>query len=71
MWRGPLIATPELTSHIIAEEDELLVVASKGLWNVMSNEEAVQTAREHMIKHAVDADGTRDACAKKLVRHIM
>lgn len=70
-WKGPLIATPEHTSHTITEEDELLVVASKGLWNVMSNEEAVQMAREHMKRNTVDIYGTRDATAKKLVRHVM
>lgn len=35
---------PEVTVHPLAAEDELLIAASDGIWDVLSNEEVVSLA---------------------------
>ncbi|KAJ7976545.1 putative Protein kinase [Quillaja saponaria] len=39
-------AEPEITETILSEEDEFLVMASDGLWDVMSNMEVVKIIRD-------------------------
>ncbi|KAA0715177.1 [Pyruvate dehydrogenase [acetyl-transferring]]-phosphatase 2, mitochondrial [Triplophysa tibetana] len=43
-----LDATPEVTYHRLRPQDRFLIVASDGLWDEMSNEEAVRLVAEHM-----------------------
>ena len=67
MWHGTLIATPALRRHSLSEEDELLIVASDGLWDVVSGLEAVQLVRAH-IRQTGHAQGqSRDETAEMLV----
>ncbi|KAJ4972399.1 hypothetical protein NE237_005498 [Protea cynaroides] len=39
-------AEPEITEFILSAEDEFLVMASDGLWDVMSNEEVISIIRD-------------------------
>jgi serine/threonine protein phosphatase PrpC len=38
-----LIAEPSISKHVLTDEDEFMLLASDGFWDVMSGEEAVQT----------------------------
>ncbi|PNW84026.1 hypothetical protein CHLRE_04g218150v5 [Chlamydomonas reinhardtii] len=42
----PVVATPDVTETLLSEEDEFLIVASDGLWDVLPPREAVQWARK-------------------------
>ncbi|KAG2452023.1 hypothetical protein HYH02_003061 [Chlamydomonas schloesseri] len=42
----PVVATPDVTETLLTEEDEFLIVASDGLWDVLPPREAVQWARK-------------------------
>ncbi|KAL4589264.1 hypothetical protein LXL04_002170 [Taraxacum kok-saghyz] len=44
-----IIPEPEVTFTARAREDECLILASDGLWDVMSNEEACQVARRMIL----------------------
>lgn len=55
-------ADPDVTEYRIdQDEDKVVIVATDGLWDVMSSEEAVE------IVLAMDYKGKADAAAKKLV----
>ncbi|GKD42624.1 protein phosphatase 2C [Tanacetum coccineum] len=53
-WQGDgylkpwIIPEPEVTFTPRAREDECLILASDGLWDVMSNEEACEVARKRI-----------------------
>jgi len=36
-----VLAAPEITTHELGEEDEFVILASDGLWDKLSNEDAV------------------------------
>lgn len=44
-----VIPVPEVTITPRAKEDECLILASDGLWDVMSNEEASELARKRIL----------------------
>ncbi|XP_058115263.1 probable protein phosphatase 2C 6 isoform X2 [Magnolia sinica] len=46
-----IIAVPEVTFTTRSEEDECLIVASDGLWDVMSNDEVGEVARLVLRRH--------------------
>ncbi|XP_068643364.1 probable protein phosphatase 2C 6 [Aristolochia californica] len=46
-----IIPVPEITFTTRTEEDECLIVASDGLWDVMSNEEAGEVTRQMLRRH--------------------
>ncbi|KAK6264136.1 PPM-type phosphatase-like domain - like 10 [Theobroma cacao] len=43
-----VISVPEVTFMTRTEEDECLILASDGLWDVLSNEEVVKLARKEL-----------------------
>jgi serine/threonine protein phosphatase PrpC len=75
--RGTLIATPEIFREMITEEHEFLILACDGLWDVMSNQEAVdhvgralghnmvsaQQAAESLVDMAIDRNSNDDITA--------
>ena len=61
---GPLISTPELHQHSLGGLDEVLILASDGLWDVMSSQAAVCHVRRHLLR----AGTTPTSCANALVR---
>lgn len=48
---GPLIAEPELHMVTLSKEDEFLIIGSDGLWDVFSNQNAVDFARRQLQEH--------------------
>lgn len=58
-----IIPEPEVTIIPRAKEDECLILASDGLWDVMSNEEACDAARRRILlwhkKNGVKSSSTR------------
>eukprot|EP00163_Fabomonas_tropica_P021584 TRINITY_DN376_c0_g1_i3.p1 TRINITY_DN376_c0_g1~~TRINITY_DN376_c0_g1_i3.p1 ORF type:complete len:300 (+),score=32.04 TRINITY_DN376_c0_g1_i3:418-1317(+) len=44
----PVVATPEIKEEMLGPHDEFLIVASDGVWCVMSNQEAVDYVRDKM-----------------------
>ncbi|EFJ41395.1 hypothetical protein VOLCADRAFT_68313, partial [Volvox carteri f. nagariensis] len=42
----PVVATPDVTETLLTEDDEFLIVASDGLWDVLPPREAVAWARK-------------------------
>ncbi|XP_015279756.1 PREDICTED: pyruvate dehydrogenase [acetyl-transferring]-phosphatase 2, mitochondrial [Gekko japonicus] len=45
-----LTAEPEVTYHKIRRQDKFLVIASDGLWDMLSNEEVVKLVAEHLLE---------------------
>ena len=45
---GALIATPDVKLHNIDVSDEFIIIASDGLWDVMSNQQAVNYVRNQI-----------------------
>ena len=59
---GPLIADPELKMITLGKEDEFLIISSDGLWEVFTNENAVDFARRRLQEH-----NDARACCRELV----
>uniref|UniRef100_A0ABM5EUH4 Pyruvate dehydrogenase [acetyl-transferring]-phosphatase 2, mitochondrial n=1 Tax=Pogona vitticeps TaxID=103695 RepID=A0ABM5EUH4_9SAUR len=45
-----LTAEPEVTYHKIGRQDKFLVIASDGLWDMLSNEEVVKLVAGHLVE---------------------
>ncbi len=52
-----VIAEPVVRTHILEEEDEFVIIASDGVWEFISSEEAVEIVGRHMI---IDKYGNGD-----------
>ncbi|XP_052208089.1 probable protein phosphatase 2C 47 [Diospyros lotus] len=63
---SPLIAEPEVEHIMLTEEDEFLIVACDGIWDAISNEEAVNLVRRALMRH----DNPQE-CAKELVNEAL
>ncbi|XP_062997127.1 pyruvate dehydrogenase [acetyl-transferring]-phosphatase 2, mitochondrial [Elgaria multicarinata webbii] len=48
-----LTAEPEVTYHKIRRQDKFLVIASDGLWDMLSNEEVVRLVADHLLEAGV------------------
>ncbi|KAM3208099.1 hypothetical protein ACQJBY_063040 [Aegilops geniculata] len=48
---GPLSAEPEIKLTTLTKDDEFLVIGSDGLWDVFSNQNAVDFARRRLQEH--------------------
>ncbi|KAL4560161.1 hypothetical protein LXL04_032310 [Taraxacum kok-saghyz] len=59
---SPLIAKPEVSQSVLSEEDEFMIIGCDGIWDVMSNQEAVGFVRRELRKH-----NDPERCAKELV----
>ncbi|XP_041012560.1 probable protein phosphatase 2C 27 [Juglans microcarpa x Juglans regia] len=62
----PLSAEPELQEMVLSEEDEFLILACDGLWDVMSSQCAVTIARKELILH-----NDPERCSRELVREAL
>ena len=47
---GALICTPDIAKHTVSREDEFFIIASDGLWDVVSNQEAVNFVRQMLFQ---------------------
>jgi len=64
VFGGPLISAPQLHQYPLQSGDELLILASDGLWDKVDAKAAVREARRHLA-----LEGTTPAsCAQVLVR---
>ena len=57
-----MIADPDVTELALQPDDEFIIVASDGLWDVLPSQDAVQLARK-----ALQAGQTPQEAAEKLV----
>lgn len=62
----PLSAEPELQETILTEDDEFLLMACDGLWDVMSSQCAVTIARRELMLH-----NDPERCSRELVREAL
>ncbi|KAK4748980.1 hypothetical protein SAY87_026429 [Trapa incisa] len=60
---SPLIPNPEVMQLVLTEEDEFLILACDGIWDVMSSQLAVNIVRRGLRKH----DNPKQ-CARDLVK---
>lgn len=59
---APLTAEPDVQQTLLTEDDEFLILGCDGIWDVMSNQEAVRLVRSTLRQH----DDPQE-CAKALV----
>ncbi|KAK9748472.1 hypothetical protein RND81_02G059900 [Saponaria officinalis] len=62
----PLSSEPELQETILTEDDEFLLLACDGLWDVMSSQCAVTIARRELMAH-----NDPERCSRELVREAL
>lgn len=67
-----IIPDPEITFTTRSEEDECLIVASDGLWDVMSNDEVGEIARHlfRRMRRSAMADETSPSPAQAVADHL-
>lgn len=63
---GPLTAVPEMHEVTLSEEDEFLIIACDGLWDVFSSQNAVDFARGQLQLH-----NDPQICSKELVKEAL
>ncbi|KAL7210673.1 hypothetical protein ACSBR1_032101 [Camellia fascicularis] len=63
---SPLTAEPEVQQRMLTEDDEFLIVACDGIWDVMSNDEAV-----NLVHLALKCHDDPQQCAKELVNEAL
>ena len=64
LQEGPLIATPDIVRRSVHEDDEFVIIATDGIWDVLTSQEAVLYVRRYLATKEGDVDGA----AKGLVR---
>ena len=55
-----LAALPELRTEIITERDELVLLATDGLWDVMDSQNAINMVRKSLNKHHKVKDAVKE-----------
>ncbi|WOL11788.1 putative protein phosphatase 2C 47 [Canna indica] len=59
---SPLISEPEFRQAMLTEDDEFLIIACDGIWDVMSSQHAVSIVRRGLRRH-----DNPEQCARELV----
>lgn len=65
---GPLSAEPELMKTKLTEEDEFLIIACDGIWDVFRSQNAVDFARRRLQEHNDPAMCSKDLVDEALKR---
>ncbi|XP_042488917.1 protein phosphatase 2C 56-like [Macadamia integrifolia] len=67
-----IIPVPEVTFTTRSEEDECLIVASDGLWDVMTNDEVGEVARQLLrrLRRSTVANGSSSTPAQSVADHL-
>eukprot|EP01041_Mallomonas_annulata_P020486 gene20486-40274_t len=55
-----VIPDPEITAFRTQVDDEFIIVASDGLWDVMPSQAAVDMVKEHLDKYIPKESGTEE-----------
>ena len=63
---GPLIADPDIHIHLCEADDEFVLLASDGLWDVFSSQGAVTFARGRLQEH-----NDPDKCSEELIEEAL
>ncbi|KAL1536307.1 protein-serine/threonine phosphatase [Salvia divinorum] len=63
---SPLTAEPEFQLTKLTEDDEFLIIACDGIWDVLSNEEAVRLVQQELRYH-----NDPEQCAKELTNQAL
>ncbi|KAM7484931.1 hypothetical protein LguiA_000940 [Lonicera macranthoides] len=63
---SPLTAEPDIQQIVLTEEDEFLIIGCDGIWDVMSNQEAVSLVRRGLMNH-----DDPQQCARELVNQAL
>ncbi|KAK6146258.1 hypothetical protein DH2020_020127 [Rehmannia glutinosa] len=63
---SPLTAEPEFQLTLLTEDDEFLIIGCDGIWDVISNQEAVSLVRRE-LKHHSDPQ----QCARELINQAL
>jgi serine/threonine protein phosphatase PrpC len=62
----PLIATPEIISEVITPMTEFAIIATDGLWDIISPQEAVNFIRKNLLKKQDLQEAARSLCKEAL-----
>eukprot|EP00252_Welwitschia_mirabilis_P000791 TRINITY_DN1075_c0_g2_i1.p1 TRINITY_DN1075_c0_g2~~TRINITY_DN1075_c0_g2_i1.p1 ORF type:complete len:377 (-),score=84.74 TRINITY_DN1075_c0_g2_i1:398-1528(-) len=65
---SPLIAEPEIHQAYLTEEDEILIIACDGIWDVLSSQKAVDIARNSLIHHNDPVESCKDLVSEVLAQ---
>ncbi|GKB20540.1 probable protein phosphatase 2C 49 [Tanacetum coccineum] len=63
---SPLIAEPEMTQMVLTKDDEFMIIGCDGIWDVMSNDEAVNLVRKQLMQH-----NDPQRCATELINQAL
>lgn len=66
---GPLTVDPEIEKMRLTADDEFLILACDGLWDVFSSQNAVDVARANLRQHNDPTATARELAAEALRRH--
>jgi len=64
---NPLTAEPEVTAIMLHEDDEFLILACDGLWDVMSSAQAVNFVRRYLATRNRDVQAASSALVSKAI----
>lgn len=63
---SPLTAEPEFQLTLLTEDDEFLIIACDGIWDAMSNQEAVSIVGRELMYH-----NDPEQCARELINQAL
>ncbi|KAH9256619.1 hypothetical protein BASA81_005123 [Batrachochytrium salamandrivorans] len=66
---GTLIALPDVVQIVLTAQDEFLILASDGVWDVMSNEQVCNYVRFHLNRHGDVRKAALELVDKALEMH--
>ena len=62
---GPLICTPDISHHEVASTDEFFIIASDGVWDVLTSQQAVNYVRRFLVENNGDVEAAAQALVNK------